>query len=181
MDKIFTTLSSMRLPGTERKTTLVSTIPPSQISTAAGTDVSSFAGCNPQSATVVKRLVSLRERNYLETISATCSAKGKITFSKAGILSTDFARMLELNEDFLDILQTSLALRELSSSSPMRIENPEDLDLIRTNPSKAAAFCLAVFANPRPRGHTSEKPCCKTGHRQLSGPRLAGGHDWRTR
>jgi hypothetical protein len=148
MDRVFSRLTATDLPASEKKTTIVSAIAASEASAAASVDVSALSKCNLKSFQVVKRLVSLRDRQFLETVNAACADDSSIQFSKLGIVSTDLTRMLEVNPNYLDIVQVSLTLRDLTASTSARRETPDDLDLVRASPNLATVLNLAAQAHP---------------------------------
>ena len=147
MDKIFSRLVSTDLPSQEKKTELVATLSPSQLADAAGADLAAITRCKCTSASVVRRAVSLHDHTYFETIRATCADGKSLQFGRAGVLSTDFLRMLELNPNFLDMADVSLAMRDLVNSASEYQDNPQDIDLIRANPELATALNLGVLAH----------------------------------
>lgn len=147
-DAVFARLRTIHLPAAERRTRLVPSISPAQLRAAAGPNLSALSACSPRSASVSARLISLHNRTYIETIRMVCTHGIVHTFTRSGVLPTDFARLLEINPEFLDIVGTSLAMRELSSWSPLRTENPQALDLIRNDPKVSAGLLLAVLAHP---------------------------------
>jgi hypothetical protein len=148
MDKVFKTLAGTALPPSERKTSIVPTISASEIKSVSATDLSRLSGCNPKSAVVLKRQVSLRAHIYLETIDARCTDDRHVRLSRAGYLSADMIEILRLNPYFFDILGLSLAQRDLYIQTAASEESPENIDLIRVNPSLSSAILLAVLAHP---------------------------------
>jgi hypothetical protein len=148
IDQVFSQLSSLQVAPSEAKTRVVNSFSDSEIRSVAGVDLASLAACKPKSVEVVNRSVVVQQLEYIETIKATCLDNSTQVFAKRGSLSTDLTRMTEINPNYLDIIGVSLGLRDLSSGNASRQENPDDIDLVRTDPVMATALNLALLAHP---------------------------------
>jgi hypothetical protein len=145
MHEIFVRLSRIDPPAASKKTHIVESFVPSLLATAAGSDLSKMAECNPRATVVVGREIALRSRNYIETLEGDCSSGKSARFVKHGVISTDMARMLEINPYFLDIADVSLTARELDAG---RRRTPDNIDLVRADPARAFTLNLALLAHP---------------------------------
>jgi hypothetical protein len=147
MDAVFSQLAATTIPVAESKTAIVTNLDPVDLQAAADDDAA-FLQCNPKSASVVRRQISIHDARFIEVLDAECMAGSTMRLTKSGPLSTDFARLLEVNASSLDMLKISLTLHVLKSGNSAGVENPEDVNIVRVKPQLAAALIVASLAHP---------------------------------
>jgi hypothetical protein len=147
MDQIFNQLGESKLSKAERHTTIVTSLSREEAEDSI-TDLSTVAACEPKKLEVISRVVSIESRRFVEELQATCAAGAPRRFRFIGDLPTDVGRLLEINSDYLDIISMSLGLQSLAATTTAWRDNPSDVDLIVSNPSRSTALDLAVLAHP---------------------------------
>lgn len=147
-DQVLNHLSAIRLPRAAIKTRIVKNLSRSDLSSAAGIDLSALARCNPRSVVVSWRHVSLHAGAFVERLKGACSDGSSLSFSTYGTLTPDFVQLMELVPRYFDILDISLGIRALAAFSPQRLENPDDIDLMCQSPVLATGLILADINHP---------------------------------
>jgi hypothetical protein len=146
--EVFDRLAALKIPPKEKKTTVTTSSANWVTSTTATVDLALLAHCNPTSLAVIRRRVSINDRRFEEVVDATCSDNTKIIFTHLGILSTDLARLLEVNSDYLDITNVSMTVRDLTAFTSSWLETPNDIDLVRINSRLALSLDLVALSAP---------------------------------
>jgi hypothetical protein len=144
---IFTELHNVVVPTSLQHTRIVPHIDNNESDPPTTLTLLSFTTCNPLAFTIQRRDISLDDLQYFETGTLTCKDHSQLPFKAVGHLSTDFAREVELNSDYFDLVGASLTLHDYTSLATAVARLPDDLDVVTLNPWATVKFSLALTAN----------------------------------
>jgi hypothetical protein len=122
------------------RTTLVSRI------SDLGDSIDDVRDCENLKLTLVSRELSLTQSMYREKLQAHCKDNRTFTFDWVGTIPLPFQPVLQRHPRTLDLIGTSLAIRELLRMRPVREPSVDAVDLVRNEPRKTIPVILAAMS-----------------------------------